>query len=283
MIKSITAKLSLLFLLVAITTCYYEREINEELEICFIRGGNIWIMDMDGSNQRQITFLGNTYSPSWSPDGRKILFTSSVISEIFVVNSDGSGRKKLISGGSEQSQYPTWSADGKKIIFTGERSSLYYIFIADTDGNIISKLGPYDKPEYPILSPDENFIYFTSASWPYNLYRINLKTNQIDAIGLNNYTSISLSPDGKTLACTYNSNETYISNEIVFISTDGIATTHTLFTQGKEPCWTPDGKTIIYTSNDNLIYTKNIDGTEGKPLITGINMYHTPCVKWKPR
>ena len=164
----------------------------------------------------------------------------------------------------------------KKIIFKSGSSPNNYIFIADTDGNIISKLGPYDEPEYPILSPDENFIYFTSASWPYNLYRINLKTNQIDAIGLNNYTSISLSPDGKTLACTYN------SNEIVFISPDGIATTHTLFTQGKEPCWTPDGKTIIY-SNDNLIYTKNIDGTEGKPLITGINMYHTPCVKWKPR
>ncbi|HPJ16536.1 MAG TPA: hypothetical protein PLJ39_15790 [Spirochaetota bacterium] len=275
MIKSITAKLSLLFLLISITTCYYERDINEELEICFKFTGGIFAMFISISEQRQITYNNLDQNPSWSPDGKRILFERN--SEIYIINSDRTGLKKLIDSTLGINQFPTWSADGKKIIFKSGSSPNNYIFIADTDGNIISKLGPYDEPEYPILSPDENFIYFTTASWPYNLYRINLKTNQIDAIGLNNYTSISLSPDGKTLACTYN------SNEIVFISTDGIATTHTLFTQGKEPCWTPDGKTIIYTSNDNLIYTKNIDGTEGKPLITGINMYHTPCVKWKPR
>ena len=64
----------------------------------------IFIMNADGSNQRDVTplSLSKSYNPgwwwsplrlSWSPDGKKIAFDDS--GQIFVVNVDGSGRQNL--------------------------------------------------------------------------------------------------------------------------------------------------------------------------------------------
>ncbi len=63
----------------------------------------IYIMNIDGSDQRRLTNndVDNWY-PSWSPDGSKIIFSSVKDSEkqkkdIYVMNKDGSGVKKIIS------------------------------------------------------------------------------------------------------------------------------------------------------------------------------------------
>ena len=277
MIKSITAKLSLVVLLISITTCYYEREINEELEICYQGGNGLYLMNMDGSNKRRITFNNLDINPSWSPDGKTILFNS-LSPAIFSINSDGSGLKQLISIGFDPVTCPTWSSDGKLILFTSQISSLDYIFIADINGNIITKIDPYPySPQYTTMSHDKNYIFFTDRTTPEQLHRLNINTNQQVSIGnYDPYSSTSLSPDGKILACTYN------SNQIVFVSTEGTATSHTFFTTGSSPCWTPDGKTIVYVSTSGDIYSINIDGTNNKPLTTGGGCSE-PCVQGKPK
>ena len=99
MIKKTTVKLSaIILLLTAINSCYYEREIHEELEICFVRDGNIYIMNFDGSNQRQITDSGEDFAPSWSPDGKRILFERGPMpTKIYIINSDMTNLKPLSS------------------------------------------------------------------------------------------------------------------------------------------------------------------------------------------
>ena len=44
-----------------------------EGKIAFIREGNIWLADADGTNQRRLSSDGNFTSPSWSPDGEYIV------------------------------------------------------------------------------------------------------------------------------------------------------------------------------------------------------------------
>jgi Tol biopolymer transport system component len=266
MIKSITAKLSLLFLLVAITTCYYEREINEELEICFIRGGNIWIMDMDGSNQRQITFLGNTYSPSWSPDGKRILFERN--SEIYIINSDRTGLKKLIDSTLGINQFPTWSADGEKIYYY-ETDVTHSIVTAKPDGTIIRRYTLTSSISSFSPSPDGKYIYYSPGSI---LRKIDIEKESDDFI-TNNPTKISFSPDGNSIAYSDGS-----SISLYHIDTGNITF---IAPAAQFPCWTPDGKTIVYTSGNNL-YRINIDGTNQKPLTSTADC-SSPCVKWKPK
>jgi Tol biopolymer transport system component len=85
----------------------------------------IWVMNVDGSNQRRLTDIQNPSipkfyggQPSWSPDGTKILFNR--FREIFVMNADGSNARPLTNDPNRRGMYlsPRWSPDGTKIVTT---------------------------------------------------------------------------------------------------------------------------------------------------------------------
>ena len=270
-------KLAVIILLTAINSCYYERKTNEDLQICFNKDGNIWIMDIDGSRKMQITHSGLDHFPSWSPDGKKILFHSNRgdNDEIYVINSDGSGLRQITDTVTPDSNiYPTWSSDGERIVFTGRRSGLNYALIIDTEGTIYySFTVPLKNINFTTLSPDGNYLYLTETFG--DLYRVNLLTNDVETYPGVKYSSISISPDGKTLACSYNSSQIYL------VPTDNLTSFYPMFSQ-MHPCWTPDGETIVYLSADGNIWSTRKDGTEQKQL-TFTNDCSSPCVKWKPR
>ncbi len=271
MIKSITAKLSILFLLIAITTCYYERDIDEELEICYVRSGEIWIMNIDGSNQRRITFLNsNIYSPSWSPDGKRILFERADSGNtIYIINSDRTNLKQLSH---TESQYPTWSADGDKIYYY-ENTISHSIVTAKPDGNILKRFEITAQSSYLTVLPNGKYIFYLKGT---NSCRMDLTTGYETPL-----TSISLdhstvSPDGNKIA--------YSNGTDIYIYTIENDTGIFLVANGSSPSWTPDGKTIIYASASTPeIYKINIDGSNQKKLTSSSGFCHSPCVKWKPK
>lgn len=80
--------------------------------------GGLSIIDTSGTNIRKlINGAGLMFHPAFSPDGKKIVFALRKDEfkdyEIYVINTDGSGLKKLATG-----RYPDWSPDGSKIVFT---------------------------------------------------------------------------------------------------------------------------------------------------------------------
>lgn len=96
---------------------------------------------------------------SWSPDGKKIAFSSRrqvVDTQIYVMNADGSQLSKLTTGHSSN-YYPSWSPDSKKIAFT---SSGPYpigkdICVMGADGsNVVNLTNAPDVDDYlPVWSP----------------------------------------------------------------------------------------------------------------------------------
>ncbi|HET6661587.1 MAG TPA: DPP IV N-terminal domain-containing protein [Rubrobacter sp.] len=55
-------------------------------------GGQIFTMNADGSNQKNLTKQTHSSSPAWSPDGKKIVFLRD---DIYVMKSDGTKVKRL--------------------------------------------------------------------------------------------------------------------------------------------------------------------------------------------
>jgi len=106
----------------------------------------IYVMDADGRRQRKLThYAEHDSGASWSPDGRKIAFTSALVDfpnssgEIYVVNADGSGRRNLTRNTAHDFA-PAWSPDGRKIVFVSNRDGSYEVYVMNADGSGQRKL-----------------------------------------------------------------------------------------------------------------------------------------------
>ncbi len=122
-----------------------------------------------GVKTKQVTKLitggTNTY-PSWSPDGKMIVFRRMIgemNSEVFVANSDGSDVRNL-SNHPAFDGWPAWSPDGTRIAFSSNRNANYQIFVMNADGSdphlVANTEGRATEPRW---SPDGSMVYFTNC------------------------------------------------------------------------------------------------------------------------
>jgi TolB protein len=88
----------------------------------------IYLMNRDGSNLRQVTHLGGAnFAPAWTPDGKRIIFASNTRDprgrnfDIFLVNLDGSGLEQVTFNDTFDG-FPMFSPDGRKLAFSSNRN-----------------------------------------------------------------------------------------------------------------------------------------------------------------
>ena len=72
------------------------------------------------------------YWPVWSPDGKRIAFTSNRDGnyEIYVMDADG-GNPHNLTRCSAQDNFATWSPDGKKIAFISNRDGGSDVYVME--------------------------------------------------------------------------------------------------------------------------------------------------------
>jgi Tol biopolymer transport system component len=103
--------------------------------IAFEAPGGIWAVHPDGSGRRRIV-PGNVGALKWSPDGRRVAYTSwrGNTSEIYVARADGSAPRRLTRNGVDDFD-PSWSPDGRKILYTHGRENAHAVHVMRSDGS----------------------------------------------------------------------------------------------------------------------------------------------------
>lgn len=161
-----------------------------------------------------VTTLANDESPSWSPDGSKIVFHSDATgdTEIYVVNADGSNLQQLTnSPGADEN--PSWSPDGKSIVFQTKRrktgADLYVMSADGTGQRAILQNG--QRNVCPMWSPRKDEVVFSSdESWPgWELKLYNFATGRTETMtkAFGSFVRPSWHPDGSSIVFSYGSPE----------------------------------------------------------------------------
>ncbi len=141
-----------------------------EAKIVFSMDNNIYVCNDDGSSRRRLTnnTLWKDVDPSWSPDGRKIVFARkmdknrSSTYELFIIDADGTNLKRLTHN-SVSDDAPRWSPDGNKIVYTGKLTGNFEVYVMDVDTLVVTKLTGVEgelSSSDPDWSPDGTEIVY---------------------------------------------------------------------------------------------------------------------------
>ncbi len=174
------------------------------------RNWEIFVMNLDGTNKMQLTKgakeKDSSNFPKWSQDNGKISFSSTVngISELYIINVDGSSKTKLTDL-KQNVLYSAWSPNGQKIVFSNSKepsgnADLYEVNVDGTGLTQITNTPDEDERNASYL-PGAKQIIFDSGNerLSYYIYTMNLDGSNL--VKLENVPVFSwgpaLSPDGK--------------------------------------------------------------------------------------
>jgi Tol biopolymer transport system component len=155
---------------------------------------DLWVMDADGGNQRQLTHLNYPVSQIvWSPDGTHLAFSleTGLQGAVFQVALDGS-KPVVLAQDPGLNISPSYSPDGKQIAYTGRvgKDKWSHIYVMDVDGSHKRKLTDTKYADtMPTWSPDGKRIAFLrNMLTPDNDIRQALWTMNADGTGALNLT-----------------------------------------------------------------------------------------------
>jgi Tol biopolymer transport system component len=108
----------------------------------------LWIMHSDGSNKKKLIVMGKDYQIKgfvflrFSPDGNRIMLIprGGYRSQIFIINSDGTGLRAITDNIVEETKSASWSPDGKRIVFTSDKDGNDELYLVNVNGTGLMRL-----------------------------------------------------------------------------------------------------------------------------------------------
>jgi len=219
----------------------------------------IYTMGIDGSNPRRLTHSpGRDAHPSWSPDGKHIVFQSprgDSQPQIYTMDADGANPVKLTNNGMF-SGVAVYSPDGSQILYQVNASpsldsAHWQIYVMRSDGSGQRNLSHNAwNDQVPRWSADgARILFFSDASGRDQVYV--MKSDGTDRVRLTNDAWHDHTPvwshDNKKIAFVSDRGGGW---DIYVMGADGtnpVQLTHTKESMGL-PAWTPDDSQLVFTS-----------------------------------
>jgi TolB protein len=212
----------------------------------------IYVVTADGSGKRNLTRELGTAFPIWSPDWRRIAFLRNPCdavagacrrqpTAIYVMDADGSGKRKLARGGSMRKVWTgqseracddgvAWSYDARRIAFVSDRDGNCEVYVVNAAGSEQRRL-------------TRNPASDGGSAWSRDGRKIAFVRSYRDDRG----------PPRR--------------QEIWIMNADGSG--QRMLARGHAPVWSPDGRAIAFRSDrdgNGEVYVVNTDGTDLRRL-----------------
>jgi len=199
---------------------------------------DIWTLELATGDLRNLTEFEGDFStgqdiaadesPAWSPDGRRLVFSSGGTGEgdLYLVDADGANLERLTST-PEPDLSPDWSPDGSRVVFSRNVPSGTQLWIVDVATGAETQLtDPAGRDETARWSPDGTRIAFCRFPFAQGGEEPSHDLHAMDADGSN-----------------------------------VVQLTETPFAE-IDPAWSPDGEELVFNRDDDLVRLRLETGAE---------------------
>ncbi len=240
----------------------------------------LFVMDMDGSNIRQLTNDRSlSVSSSWNSLGTKLVYTSyrRGIPDLFLVDL-ASRAVSQITRTAAMEVGPKFTRDGSGFLTSVANGSQTDIVRMSGAGAVLKRLTPADGTinVSPDLSPDGNQIAFVSnRSGGPQIYVMSAEggeARRISFMNSNYCTSPAWSPKGNRIALVCRADGGF---QLYTVSPDGSEPLQlTSGGDNEDPDWSPDGRYLVFATTFGRGYATSLalmrdDGSNMRALTKG--------------
>jgi len=255
----------------------------------------IWVMDYDGMNERQLTHLHTvSLSPRVSPDNSRVAF-SSLGRNGWSIRMFSLDLNRLVAfpEWGDTTLSPAWSSDGNRLAYSSARTGDPDIYVCDASGNGSHRITAFRGPDVsPTWNPKTNaqIAWVSGRTGLPQIYIMDTDGGNVQRMTDGGYASApSWSPNGELLAFAWN--RSYgpgaPGGEDIYIM-DIASKRWTQLTHGEgandAPSWAPDGRHIVFQREMNghtEIWMMLADGTDQQQLTHGDGSNTMPNWSWK--
>lgn len=265
----------------------------------------IWEMDYDGANQKQLTHLGTTsLTPRWSPDDSRIAFTCfepyrKVVSAQICMYSMITNRLIAFPRFPGTNSSPSWSPDGSQIAFMASLQGNPEIYVTDSFGLHLHRLtysvGVSTSPTWNPKTGNQ-IIFVSDRDGLPDLFEMNSDGGNLQKIPLSAATGVAAadlpatgyvvdpawSPNGQLLAFSWRRPAGNYDIYVMDLATHQLIELTRDSGQNERPSWAPDGRHLVFQSTRGgsvQIWTMLADGSQPREL-TATGQNSSPNWSW---